>query len=138
MKKLQTILFAFLLATGTSSFAQGGNTCAAAFAAPIVLPLNAGGSTCAATNNIFNTGAPCLNIGYQQGPDWIYYFCSTQTGQVQVVLTGLPPTCFASISIWSGCPTAGNCVEASVTQTGTSMACTVPVINGNCYYIVIY
>lgn len=137
MKKLHLILAFSVLTLSNTVFAQGGDNCAAAFASPIVLPLNTVGNTCAALNDIQFTGAPCLNAGYQQGPDWIYYFCSTQTGQVQVVLTGLPPTCFASISIWSGCPNAGNCVGASVTQTGTSMACTVPVINGNCYYIVI-
>ena len=138
-KKLLSLIAVLVLASSTNSiFAQGGNTCAAAFEAPITLPFTANGSTCAATNNYSFIGAPCINDGYLQGPDWLYYFCATSTGQVQIVLNNFNPgSPFASVSLWSGCPNAGNCVGASVTQTGTSIALNANVINGNCYYIMV-
>src|SRR5690349_1388692 len=84
-------VFLFLQSTD-SLFAQGGNTCAQAQASPITLPFNAAGSTCNGTDDYNFIGATCINDGYLQGNDWLYYFCATSTGQVQIVLTNMNPT----------------------------------------------
>ncbi len=139
MKKLLPLSFALLLGFSSASFAQGGNTCAAAAAAPITIPFSAAGSTCNGTDDINNLISNCGSLPsiYTTGPDWFYYFCATSTGQVSIALNNINPCpAWSSISVWSGCPTATNCIAASV-GTACSQALTFNAVNAQCYYIMI-
>ncbi len=139
MKKFLPILCAILLVTGfTRLNAQGGNDCAAAMANPITLPFTGTGSTCNATNNFNNLAVSCIPSYYTSGPDWLYYFCATQTGQVTINLTNLNPTYpYSSISVYSGCPTAANCIAGGTQSVTGSQGLTFNVTNNQCYFIMI-
>lgn len=142
-----------LLATSLNGFAQGGNTCAAAAAAPITIPFTTTtGTICAPATNDYNmVGAGCIDPLNTQGPDWLYYFCAPTTGTINITLNNFFYYCidpanvapFPALSVWQGCPNVGTCVAGSTSQ-GTPYLVTSPetsiemaVTAGQCYYILI-
>jgi gliding motility-associated-like protein len=146
------VLFTFF--SSSKSFAQGGNTCAAAVTNAITLPYNAAGSICGTTTDDYdNVGASCLgaNSINTTGPDRVYYFCATTTGKVNVTLSNFTYYCFdpadvapfPSLTVWQGCPNAGTCVAGTASQGSPAIATTpecaveFQVTSGQCYYIMV-
>lgn len=138
MKKLLSVLF-LSAAIGSSTFAQGGDDCATAMASPITVPFTAAGGTCTGLDDFNNVGVACGVSTYTIGPDWLYYFTATQTGNLQIQLSNMAPQYpWASISLWQGCPNVGTCVGGSVTTSnGLDMCLVVPVTNAQSYFIMI-
>lgn len=149
------LLLLCFLAFSIKVNAQGGNTCAIAQASPVTLPFNSTGSICGAgvTDNYDNVGASCLgaNSTNTTGPDWVYYFCATTTGIVNVTLSNFTYYCydpstvapFPSITVWQGCPSAGSCIGGTASQGSPVLATTpessvqVNVVAGQCYYVMV-
>lgn len=139
MKQLLPLCLALFLGFSAQTFAQGGNTCAAAQAAPITIPFTANGSTCNGTDDINNLVSNCGSLPsiYTTGPDWFYYFCAPATQQVTISLNNINPCpAWSSISVWTGCPNATNCVAAS-TSTACSQGLTFSAVAAQCYFIMI-
>lgn len=160
MKKILRFGLVVLFAAITGqAFSQGGNTCAAASGSPISIPFSANGSTCgSATDNyddFYGTAGTCINTDYgtyfTSGPDWIYYFCATQSGPMTISLTSLSgSSCFdptspyaaPSVAVWTGCPSSGNCVAGGFNNGDQAYYGTTPEMGvaftataGQCYYV---
>gem|GEM_PF-958173 len=130
--------------------AQGGDNAAAAAGSPITLPFAAAGTTCGHVDNydpLYN------NFTTLSGRDWLYYFCATTTGTVDVLLN-VPYTgnsLFPAIMAYSTTPNAaGNNWTASsygvpIPGSGGSYnlvnylnsMLTITVTAGQCYYIML-
>lgn len=82
-KTLLFFVFIFSSIFSSTLYAQGGDNAASAAASPITLPFSAAGTTCGKSNDYeplmtdFLTGS---------GNDWLYYFCATTTGTVDIML----------------------------------------------------
>lgn len=120
MKKILTsILFFILLLKCGMVNAQGGDNCAGALASPITLPFTAAGkSTCSGADD-YNATVPnmtvptCITPNATKGMDWLYYFTSSASGgPILIQLSNITPTpADVSITLWTGCPSTGTCVE---------------------------
>jgi gliding motility-associated-like protein len=143
MKKYLLSLLLIVI-TAANSFAQGGNSCAAAQANPSALPFNyTGQSTCSSTNSYTGTNG-CLSTTYYTANNWYYYFCATQNGYVtiNVPVTTSTLAAYPSVSVFSGCPTSGGqCLAAAYAyapaNTTTTVSVTVQVNANQCYFVVI-
>src|SRR5688572_5712909 len=125
MKKLPILLASLLFALSSAVFAQGGDNCATAQANPITIPFNQiGGTTCNGLDDYSNLpNATCIGSIYTTGPDWLYYFCATQTAPLQIQMNNMNPQYpFGSISVWQGCPNTGTCIGGTTnTPNGFTM-----------------
>ncbi|MFL5763371.1 MAG: PKD domain-containing protein [Bacteroidia bacterium] len=147
MKRLFKGVLFLLLLIPFKGFTQGGNTCAAAAASPIAIPFTGPGTLCAATttDDYDMVGSSCMDPLNTQGPDWLYYFCATTTGTINVTLTNMTFYCydptqvapFPALSVWQGCPGTGTCVSGTTCQGSPEVAVSANVTAGQCYYILI-
>jgi gliding motility-associated-like protein len=144
---LATLIFVSLLSA--KSFAQGGNTCAAAQANPLVFPFTHTNQTTCNFNNDYTGTNGCLAATWYGGQDYYYYFTATQTGYYTINLTNLTsgsPTqpAYAVLSLFNGCPTAGGqCISSSYLYINATNPPTAPltasvyVCNQQSFYVVI-
>lgn len=133
---MKTYLFYLVLCIFLSSkiYSQGGDNAAAAAASPITLPFSASGTTCGKVNN-YN---PLSLYGITpDGRDWLYYFCATTTGTVDISLTsqyGYMP----AVLVYSTTPNAaGTNWYASSLGNYINSLVTITVTAGSCYYVMV-
>lgn len=132
-----------------ASFAQGGNTCAAAQLAPVTVGTSyTGQTTCGKGNDYTGTGSTCLSTLYYGAEDWFYYFCAPSNGCITFSLNNLTSgvssmPAYLSFSIFDGCPGTGTCVNGSYqyiaanTTLASGPSIQVNATAGKCYYIVV-
>ncbi|MEW6469697.1 MAG: PKD domain-containing protein [Bacteroidota bacterium] len=127
----------------------GGNTCAAAQAAPLTIPGTiTGQTTCCGGNDFTGTNSTCISSIYYNTNDWYYYFCATSNACITISLAnmtsgsaGLPA--YASLTVLNGCPGTGTCVGggyqylAANTTYPTGPSVQLNVTTGQCFYIVV-
>ncbi len=119
---------------------SGGSSCAIALATPLSLPFSTSGTTCGAPNTFTPSGitSNCLAASYLKSDEWLYCFCSTQTGTCAITLNNLSPVFpDAAISVWQGCPSANSCLGAVTQLVSGSVSMTLNVVQGSCYFILI-
>lgn len=138
MRVILLFIFTTIIFFGTiqNSFAQGGDNAAAAAASPITLPFSAAGTTCGHVDN-YNPLSPYGS--FIDGRDWLYYFCATSNGVVDIFMNnnyGYIP----AIMVYSATPNASGSNWFTTSYTGgnfiTSMV-SVTVTAGTCYYVMI-
>jgi gliding motility-associated-like protein len=148
---MKKIIFALLslLAFGPKAFSQGGNTCAAAQAAPITLnTAYPAQTTCGQINDYTGTASTCMTTTYYTAQDWFYYFCAPSDGCVTISMQNVTSgvngqAAYPSISVFNGCPGTGTCVGGMYQIVAANATLVngpnvqLNVLAGQCFYIVI-
>jgi gliding motility-associated-like protein len=132
-----SLVLLFNILSGVS-FGQGSDTQAGATGVPIGVPFNANGTTVGATNNFDQAG-----YNFDDGPDWYYYFCATNTNTIWITLTMTPSAAnpvYPNITILSSLTAPANSVVAQTQifgdNSGTLGIPYTPLV-GECLYIII-
>ena len=138
MRVILRFIFAsiILLSLQQKGFAQGGDNAAAAAGAPITLPFSAAGTTCGHVDD-YNPLSPYAIA--TSGKDWLYYFCATTNGTVDVFLTNAYGYSSGAF-IYSVTPNAGGSNWFATSFTGglyINSSVSVTVTAGTCYYVMI-
>ncbi|MEZ5173263.1 MAG: PKD domain-containing protein [Bacteroidia bacterium] len=135
-----SVLIAF---GGDYAIAQGGNTCAAASAAPLSIPFNLNNINLCGTGNDYTGANGCSNGGWGSaygGQDWIYSFTAAQTGMISITLDDIQSsgTSYPTLSLYQDCPgTAGACLATVQTSSFNNSGATLvfPVEANTQYFI---
>lgn len=103
------------------------------------LPYSSTGRTTVGRGNELtaNNVVVCGNSNYYQGPDEVFIFTPTTSGNISVSLTSGGSN--VGIMLYNGCPfigQGGTCVENSQSTSGNQFFCA-NVIAGNTYYLVV-
>jgi len=139
MRRFYIAFLIFLLIAHKSSFAQGGDNCAAAFASPITVPTVLTGQT---TNGYTNTysGIAGTTPGtfYQNEPDRLYAFTPACSGNISITMN-VTSACggwvnYGAVFLFQNCPNVGTHI-ASATSSTNPVTITGAVVAGNTYYI---
>jgi gliding motility-associated-like protein len=140
MKKKIIFIYLAVFACFKNSYSQGGETAAAASGNPITIPFNAQGTTVGKVNDYNNPNG--FFSFYTSGPDWLYYFCPTNTNTINIILTFTPNSMNGprpSISVWQGVPGVGSLVTSAITngQNSPELGASFKPSAGVCYYLMI-
>ncbi|MBI3520849.1 MAG: gliding motility-associated C-terminal domain-containing protein [Bacteroidetes bacterium] len=133
---LLKISLIFLLFFSQYAYSQGGDNATAAAASPITLPFSAAGTTCGHVDN-YN---PLSLYGITpSGKDWVYYFCATTTGTVDIFMNNAYDY-IPAIMVYSVTPNAGGTNWFATSFTGGAFInslVSVKVTAGTCYYVIV-
>ncbi len=133
-----------------ASFAQGGDTPAAASGSPVTVPFSAAGSTVSAVNNVDGSATPGT-VTIDGGNDWFYYFCAPSTGVIYITVTyngAASPQIFPSLQVFTDAAltmyagTPGNAAASvgatpSTANTANTIGVPLAVTAGQCYYVML-
>lgn len=103
------------------------------------LPYNSAGRTTTGAGNEItaSNSVICGNSNYYQGPDEVFIFTPSITGNISITLTSGSSN--VGIMLYNGCPfigQGGSCVANSQSTSGNQFLC-VNVLAGNTYYLVV-
>lgn len=120
-------------------YGQGGETTSSAVLNPLTIPYNGSGTTIGAVNDADDATVGGTSI-YDNGPDWYYYFCATNSTPIYATINfsagGASNPLSPSLSIIDA--TGGViAVAQAVNPNAATLSINFTPTSGNCYYLIV-